>query len=117
MPITEQLLDELLNEYEKPEDLLGDDGLLHQLTKALVERALEGEMTHHLGYKSTRQPAITRAIPETGQRRRRSKANADRLRLLCRVIGIRRSSRNLSKRIRFVLTALMKRSYRFMPEG
>jgi putative transposase len=51
MPITEQLLDELLNEYEKPEDLLGDDGLLHQLTKALVERALEGEMTHHLGYK------------------------------------------------------------------
>ena len=51
MPITEKLLDELLNEYEKPEDLLGDDGLLHQLTKALVERALEGEMTHHLGYR------------------------------------------------------------------
>lgn len=51
MPITEELLDELLKEYEQPEDLLGDDGLLHQLTKALVERALEGEMTHHLGYK------------------------------------------------------------------
>lgn len=51
MPITKDLLDQLLQEYEKPEDLLGDDGLLHQLTKALVERALEGEMTHHLGYK------------------------------------------------------------------
>ncbi|MGI8543194.1 MAG: transposase, partial [Aridibacter sp.] len=51
MPITEKLLDELLKEYEQPEDLLGDGGLLHQLTKALVERALEGEMTHHLGYK------------------------------------------------------------------
>ena len=51
MPITQELLDQLLNEYEKPEDLLGDDGILQQLTKALVERALEGEMTHHLGYK------------------------------------------------------------------
>ncbi len=43
MPITKDLLDQLLQEYEKPEDLLGDDGLLHQLTKALVERALEGD--------------------------------------------------------------------------
>ena len=50
MPITPELLDQLLKEYEKPEDLLGDDGLLHQLTKALVERALDGELTHHLGY-------------------------------------------------------------------
>lgn len=51
MPIRQELLDELLHEYEKPEDLLGDDGLLQQLTKALVERALEGEMTHHRGYR------------------------------------------------------------------
>jgi putative transposase len=51
MPITKELLDQLLQEYEKPEDLLGDDGVLHQLTKAVVERALEGEMTHHLGYQ------------------------------------------------------------------
>ena len=53
MPITKDLLDQLLNEYEKPEDLLGDQGLLQQLTKALVERALEGELTHHLVTKST----------------------------------------------------------------
>jgi putative transposase len=51
MPIRQELLDELLQEYEQPEDLLGNNGLLHQLTKALVERALEGEMTYHLGYK------------------------------------------------------------------
>lgn len=51
MPITKEILDQLLKEYEKPEDLLGDDGLLRQLTKALVERALEGELTHHLGYE------------------------------------------------------------------
>jgi hypothetical protein len=31
MPITPELLDELLKDYEKPEDLLGQDGLLQQL--------------------------------------------------------------------------------------
>ena len=50
MPITPAVLDELLKEYKTPEDMLGNIGLLQQLTKALVERALEGEMTHHLGY-------------------------------------------------------------------
>src|SRR3954451_5841233 len=51
MPITPELLDELLKDYSKPDDLLGQDGLLQQLTKALVERALNGELTHHLGYE------------------------------------------------------------------
>jgi len=51
MPITKEIIDQLLNEYKKPEDLLGADGLLQQLTKALIERALDGELTHHLGYK------------------------------------------------------------------
>jgi putative transposase len=41
----------LLKDYQKPDDLLGQDGLLQQLTKALVERALDGELTHHLGYE------------------------------------------------------------------
>jgi putative transposase len=50
-PIRPELLDELLQDYQKPEDLLGQDGLLQQLTKALVERALDGELTHHLGYE------------------------------------------------------------------
>ena len=50
-PIRPELLDELLKDYKKPEDLLGQDGLLQQLTKALVERALDGELTHHLGYE------------------------------------------------------------------
>jgi hypothetical protein len=41
-PIRPELLDELLKDYRKPDDLLGQDGLLQQLTKALVERALDG---------------------------------------------------------------------------
>jgi putative transposase len=50
-PIRPRLLDELLTDYQKPDDLLGQDGLLQQLTKALVEPALDGELTHHLGYE------------------------------------------------------------------
>jgi putative transposase len=50
MPISREVLDELLKEYKNPEDLLGEQGILQQLTKALVERALEGELTHQLGY-------------------------------------------------------------------
>jgi putative transposase len=51
MSFTPELLDELLKDYQKPDDLLGQDGILQQLTKALVERALQGELTHHLGYE------------------------------------------------------------------
>src|SRR3990170_8153412 len=45
-----ELIDRLLANYKKPEDLIGEDGLLKQLTKALVERALVAEMAEHLGH-------------------------------------------------------------------
>jgi putative transposase len=44
------LIDSLLSNYKKPEDLIGENGLLKQLTKALVERALQAEMSEHLGH-------------------------------------------------------------------
>jgi len=50
-PIRKELLDELLAEYANPEDLTGPEGLLKRLTGALVERALQAEMTDHLGYE------------------------------------------------------------------
>ena len=49
--ITQELLDQLLVNYEKPEDLLGEEGLFKQLKKALIERALGAELTEHLGYE------------------------------------------------------------------
>jgi putative transposase len=49
--IAPELLDQLLVNYSKPEDLLGDEGLFKQLKKALIERALGAEMTEHLGYE------------------------------------------------------------------
>ena len=44
------LLDELLKDYTDPKDILGEHGLLRQLTQRVVERALEAELTAHLGY-------------------------------------------------------------------
>jgi putative transposase len=46
----DRMLDELVK-GKPPEEILGDEGILKQLTKRLVERALEGEMTTHLGYE------------------------------------------------------------------
>ena len=48
--VPQDLLDRLLADYKKPEDLIGENGLLKQLTKLLVERALEAEMSEHLGH-------------------------------------------------------------------
>lgn len=49
--IAPELLDQLLANYSKPEDLLGEEGLFKQLKKALIERALGAELTEHLGYE------------------------------------------------------------------
>lgn len=49
--ITPELLDQLLSNYSKPEDLTGENGLFKQLKKALIERALGAELTAHLGYE------------------------------------------------------------------
>lgn len=49
------MLDELIKEHlaqgKHPKELLAEGGLLKQLTKAIVERCLEGEMEDHLGYE------------------------------------------------------------------
>src|SRR5215203_3016164 len=51
MPISKEILDELIKDYKNPEDLLGEQGLLKQLTKALLERAMQAELTHELGFE------------------------------------------------------------------
>jgi putative transposase len=48
--IDNELIDNLLKNYKKPEDLVGENGLLKQLTKQLLERAMAAEMTEHVGY-------------------------------------------------------------------
>jgi putative transposase len=60
MTIRRELIDELLQEYPNPQDILAQDGLLKQLTKAVIERCLETELDTHLGYpKHGRKDKVT----------------------------------------------------------
>jgi putative transposase len=63
MTVSNELIDSLLADYKKPEDLIGEHGLLKQLTKKLVERALEAEMVEHLGH--ARHEGVTNAAGNT----------------------------------------------------
>jgi putative transposase len=51
MAIDTELIDKLLVDYKRPEQIVGENGLLKQLTKAILERAMQAEMTNHLGYE------------------------------------------------------------------
>ena len=51
MTIPDDQLDSLMKDYKNPEDLIGETGLLKQLTKQLLERAMQTEMTEYLGYE------------------------------------------------------------------
>ena len=49
-PIRDEIIEELLQGYSGPDDLLGEEGLFKELKKRLLERALGAELTEHLGY-------------------------------------------------------------------
>lgn len=51
--ISDKVLDELLKDYEKPEDLLGPEGIFKALKKRMIEKALGAELTDHLGYEKS----------------------------------------------------------------
>jgi putative transposase len=49
--ISDEILDELIGDAKTQGDLFGEGGLIKELSKRLMERMLEAEMTHHLGYE------------------------------------------------------------------
>src|SRR6476659_2700391 len=51
MTIDNELIYNLLKDYQKPEDIIGENGLLKQLTKQLLERTMAAELTEHVGYE------------------------------------------------------------------
>ena len=51
MAITKEVLDELMKEYKGPDDFYGPEGLIKQLSKALIERAMQAELTEQIGYE------------------------------------------------------------------
>ncbi len=70
MPISDKLIDQLLDGCDSPEDILGEAGLLKQLTKKVAERALEAEMEAHLGYGPNEVAGNNSGTPATAKRRK-----------------------------------------------
>ena len=54
--LSDEVIDELLAGASSEEEIAGPGGLLAQLTKRLVERAMEVELTDHLGYEPHAEP-------------------------------------------------------------
>src|SRR6266487_2180553 len=73
MEIPDELIDQLLGDYEGPEQLTGPDGLINQLRRRLIERAAGAELEQHLGYPLGAEP------PE-GQANRRNGLSSKTLR-------------------------------------
>jgi putative transposase len=55
--LPDEVIDQLLAGAKSEEEIVGQGGLMSALTKRVVERALEVELTDHLGYESHREPA------------------------------------------------------------
>jgi hypothetical protein len=67
MAFSQEVLDEILKDYCGPDDFYGPEGIMKQLTKALVERTMEAELTVQLGYEKhdrAAKPTANRQPPE-----------------------------------------------------
>jgi putative transposase len=56
LEISDEVLDALLAGAKTAEEIAGPDGLLGQLTRRLLNRALEAELSEHLGYEAGQAP-------------------------------------------------------------
>ena len=68
-----ELIDALLADYKKPEDLIGQNGLLKQLTKALVERALQAGLSDQLGHDKNQLVANEEGNTRNGRSKKNTK--------------------------------------------
>ena len=76
----EELLERLL-EGRSPKDLVGSGGLLEDLTKRVYEKALEGEMTAHLGYEKHALEGRNRGNSRNGRTSKRLKTDTGEMEL------------------------------------
>jgi len=116
-PLPSDLIDALLADYKKPEDLIGQNGLLKQLTKALVERALQAEMTDHLGHGKNQLVANEAGNTRNGRSKKTLKGDFGELPIEIPRDRAARSSPNSSPSTRPAGAALTTRYCRFMPEA
>jgi putative transposase len=93
-PSPDEVLAEELVERARSEgvELLGDGGLLQQMTKAVLERGLAEELTEHLGYEPHDPVGNGSGNSRNGSSSKRVHSEAGTIELDVRVIGRARSS-------------------------
>src|SRR3954462_5051058 len=94
----DEVIDELLAGARTEEEIVGPGGVLAQLTKRLVERAMSAELTEHLGYEPHQEPPGGTGNTRNGSAGRRLRPGTGRVRYARRVIDRGRSSRGSSAR-------------------
>jgi putative transposase len=76
--IPDEIVDQLLKGF-KTEELLGPGGLIRRLTGRLISRAMDAEMTHHLGYERGEDPLETPGNRRNGKGLKTLRSNAGSL--------------------------------------
>ena len=114
MAIDLKLIDKLLADYKKPEDIIGENGLLKQLTKALLERAMQAEMTEHLGYEKHDPVGNNSGNSRNGGTTKTLKGDFGECRWRRRAIATAATSRKSSAKARRVSLASTTKSSRCM---
>src|SRR5579862_6741916 len=112
MAIDLKLIDKLLADYKKPEDILGENGLLKQLTKMLLKRAMQAEMTEHLGYEKHDPAGHSSGNSRNGGTTKPPKADSERCRWRRPPIATAGTKRRSSPTARHVSPVLTTRSSR-----
>ena len=92
--LSEEVIDRLLAGARTEEEIVGPGGVLAQLTKRLVERALSVELTEHLGYEPHQEPPGGTGNTRNGRRRRRCRPSRARWRSARRATARAASSRS-----------------------
>ena len=112
MAIDLKLIDKLLADYKKPEDIIGENGLLKQLTKALLERAMQAEMTAHLGYEKHDAAGHNSGNSRNGAMTKTLKGDFGEMRWRPRAIATAATNRRSSAKARRASPVLTTRSFR-----
>jgi hypothetical protein len=111
------MIDRLIAGKRGEREILGSDGVLGELTRRLVERALSEELTEHLGYPAGHAPPGGTGNPRNGTSPKTILTTTARLALTCRGIAIASSSRSWSARASDAWLVWTRRSSPCTPAG
>jgi hypothetical protein len=117
MAIDTELIDKLLVDYKRPEQIVGENGLLKQLTKAILERAMQAEMTEHLCYDKHDPVGYNSGNSRNGKSRKKIRAISARSKSRRYGIATRALSPRSCPKVRRGLAASTTRFCRCTPVG